>query len=112
LRNARAQYFASTGDSPGTEWPSVSANVVAVGGTSVSRNPATRAFMGEAAWNNGGGCPSLYVARPAYQNSIKSIIGGTTRGVPDAAAGHSSGLKGSTKGVCGLAWCSFKLLKT
>ena len=79
-------YFASTGDSPGTEWPSVSANVVAVGGTSVSRNPATGAFMGEAAWNNAGGGPSLYVARPAYQNSVKSIIGGTTRGVPDVAA--------------------------
>jgi kumamolisin len=26
------------------------------------------------------------VARPAYQNSVKSIIGGTTRGVPDVAA--------------------------
>jgi subtilase family serine protease len=79
-------YFASTGDSPGTEWPSVSANVVAVGGTSVSRNPVTGAFMGEAAWDNGGGGASLYVARPAYQNAVKSVIGGTTRGVPDVAA--------------------------
>ncbi len=79
-------YFASTGDSPGTEWPSVSANVVAVGGTSVSRNPITGAFLGESAWNNGGGGPSLYVSRPAYQNSVQSIIGGATRGVPDVAA--------------------------
>jgi subtilase family serine protease len=79
-------YFASTGDSPGTEWPSVSANVVAVGGTSVSRNPLTGAFMGEAAWSSGGGGPSFYVARPAYQNGVKSIIGGTTRGVPDVSA--------------------------
>jgi len=79
-------YFASTGDSPGTEWPSVSANVVAVGGTSVSRNPITGAFMGETAWSSGGGGPSFYVPRPAYQNGVKSIIGGTTRGVPDVAA--------------------------
>ena len=78
-------YFASTGDSPGTEWPSVSANVVAVGGTSMSRNPITGAFMGEAAWNNGGGGPSLYVARPAYQNVVQSVTG-TKRGVPDVAA--------------------------
>ena len=30
-------YFASTGDSPGTQWPSVSTNVVAVGGTTTRR---------------------------------------------------------------------------
>jgi kumamolisin len=79
-------YFASTGDSPGTEWPSVSANVVAVGGTSVSRNPATGAFLGETAWDNGGGGQSLYVSRPAYQNPVATAIGGTKRGVPDVAA--------------------------
>jgi len=79
-------YFASTGDSPGTEWPSVSTNVVAVGGTSVSRHPTTGAFMGEAAWDNAGGGPSIYVPRPLYQNSVSAIIGGTTRGVPDVAA--------------------------
>jgi kumamolisin len=79
-------YFASTGDSPGTEWPSVSANVVAVGGTSVSRNPATGAFMGDAAWDSAGGGPSIYVERPAFQSTVEAIIGGTTRGVPDVAA--------------------------
>ncbi|HSV23636.1 MAG TPA: S53 family peptidase [Xanthobacteraceae bacterium] len=79
-------YFASTGDNPGTEWPSVSQNVVAVGGTSVSRNPVTGVFEGEAAWDNGGGGQSLYVARPAYQSPVASVIGGTMRGVPDVAA--------------------------
>jgi kumamolisin len=79
-------YFASTGDSPGTEWPSVSANVVAVGGTSVSRNPITGALVGEAAWDSAGGGQSAYIARPLYQNSVSGIIGGTTRGVPDVAA--------------------------
>src|SRR6185369_14750530 len=40
-------FFASTGDSPGTEWPGVSPNVVAAGGTTISRNPATLAFIAE-----------------------------------------------------------------
>lgn len=79
-------YFASAGDTPGAEWPSVSANVVAVGGTSVSRHPTTGAFMGEAAWDSTGGGPSAYVARPTYQNAVSTAIGGTTRGVPDVAA--------------------------
>lgn len=79
-------YFASSGDTPGAEWPSVSANVVAVGGTSISRHPTTGAFMGEAAWDSSGGGPSAYVPRPAFQNAVSAAIGGTARGVPDLAA--------------------------
>jgi kumamolisin len=78
-------YFASTGDSPGTEYPSVSPNVVAAGGTSLSRNPKTGVFVGEATWSLAGGGPSTYEARPVYQNSISRIVGGW-RGVPDVAA--------------------------
>ena len=75
-------YFASTGDSPGTEWPSVSANVIAVGGTSVSRDPVAGTFKGEAAWDSAGGGTSIYVPAPGYQSSI----GLAMRGVPDVAA--------------------------
>lgn len=78
-------YFASTGDSPGTEYPSTSPNVVAVGGTSLSRNPQTGAFLGEATWSLAGGGPSAYEARPVYQNSVSRIVG-ARRGVPDVAA--------------------------
>jgi len=78
-------YFASTGDSPGTTYPSVSPNVVAVGGTSLSRNPLTGAFIGEATWSLAGGGPSTYETRPAYQNSVSRIVG-ASRGVPDIAA--------------------------
>ena len=78
-------YFASTGDSPGTEYPSVSPNVVAVGGTSLSRNPQTGAFVGEATWSLAGGGPSVYETRPVYQNSVSRIVG-AWRGVPDVAA--------------------------
>jgi len=82
----RVVYFASTGDSPGTSWPSVSINVVAVGGTSISRDPSSGTFVGEAAWYDAGGGPSAYIGRPAYQNGVSGVIGGTHRGVPDMSA--------------------------
>jgi kumamolisin len=79
-------YFAATGDSPGTEWPSVSANVVAVGGTSVSRDPSSGAFIGEAAWGDGGGGVSAFIPKPSYQSSVKKLASDNFRGVPDIAA--------------------------
>lgn len=78
-------YFASTGDSPGVEWPSVSANVVAVGGTSLARQLGTLSLLHHTSWVDGGGGISSYVARPAYQSSIASLVG-NYRGVPDIAA--------------------------
>lgn len=77
--------FASTGDHEGTEYPSVSPNVVAVGGTTLNRSPATLNFEAETAWEDGGGGVSGYEARPSYQSAIKSIVG-AARGVPDVAA--------------------------
>jgi subtilase family serine protease len=64
----------------------VSINVVAVGGTSISRDPNSGTFVGEAAWYDAGGGPSAYIARPAYQNGVSGVIGGTHRGVPDMSA--------------------------
>jgi kumamolisin len=75
-------YFASTGDTPGVEWPSSSPNVVAAGGTSTVRNPYTGAFEASIAWQLGGGGPSAYEPRPFYQNSVARIVG-PSRGVPD-----------------------------
>jgi subtilase family serine protease len=78
-------YFASSGDSPGVIWPSTSRNVVSVGGTSLSRNPANGSFQQELAWQSGGGGPSVYESRPGYQNAISAIVG-NQRGTPDIAA--------------------------
>jgi subtilase family serine protease len=78
-------YFAASGDSPGVWWPSVSPNVVSVGGTSISRNPTTGAFQQELAWQSTGGGPSRYEPRPSYQNGISAIVQ-THRGTPDIAA--------------------------
>ncbi len=88
---AGVTYFASAGDNPGAEYPAVSPNVIAVGGTTISRNQNTGAFQSEAVWNDAyarmgtGGGPSAYEARPSYQNGIAAIVG-NHRGTPDLAA--------------------------
>jgi kumamolisin len=79
-------FLSSAGDSAGTEWPSVSPNVVAVGGTTTARSNGGATFgnfAGEAAWEGGGGGLSQYEARPSYQSVLPSA---THRLVPDVAA--------------------------
>lgn len=75
-------YFASTGDDAYPSWPAVSANVVAVGGTTIPRNPTTFGFLGEDSWVDAGAGFSAYVPRPSYQPSTI----GTNRGIPDISA--------------------------
>ena len=78
-------FFASSGDSEGTIYPSVSPNVVAVGGTTIARNPSTLAFEAEITWEDTGGGISPLEPRPAFQNSISTLVG-AHRGTPDVAA--------------------------
>ena len=61
-------YLAATGDNgAGVSWPSVSANVLAVGGTTLTYSGSgTRS---EVAWSGTGGGTSAYTATPGYQNS-------------------------------------------
>jgi kumamolisin len=75
-------FLASVGDSEGTLYPSTSPNVIAAGGTTISRNPVTGAFQAELAWNVAGGGPSTEEPRPSFQDGIESIVGGA-RGTPD-----------------------------
>ena len=70
--------------------------VLAVGGTSLTANPVTGAYISETAWNtpglppqpgaSGGGFSHLF-ARPAYQDGVPGI--GAWRGMPDVAADAS-----------------------
>ena len=85
MTTTKVTYYASTGDTPGTEYPSVSQNVVAVGGTTVLRNNNTFAFVREDAWADAGQGLSRYIPRPTWQNSIAAIVK-TKRGVPDVSA--------------------------
>jgi kumamolisin len=75
-------FFASSGDSPGTEYPSVSPNVVSAGGTSISRSPNTGNFIIENTWQDAGGGSSLVEPRPAFQDGVRFIVG-NSRGTPD-----------------------------
>lgn len=75
-------FFASTGDAPGVSFPSTLPSVIAVGGTSVSRNVETGKFRQETTWADGGGGASAYVPRPPYQDGISGRVG-DARGVPD-----------------------------
>lgn len=79
-------YFASTGDSGlnNIGVPAVFSTVVAAGGTTINRN-GSGDFTSESWWTDGGGGSSQYIARPAYQNVIKGIVG-TQRGIPDISA--------------------------
>lgn len=78
-------YFASTGDGAGTIYPSVSPNVVAVGGTTTARVNSGSGFGNfalEAAWEDGGGGVSAFEAKPSYQSKFT----GTHRLVPDVSS--------------------------
>ncbi|HUB65397.1 MAG TPA: S53 family peptidase [Methylocella sp.] len=81
---AKVVYFAAAGDSPGVIWPSSSTNVVAVGGTSVSRW-LNGYFLWESSWLDGGGGVSAFVPRKTFQNGLISRIG-VWRATPDIAA--------------------------
>ena len=78
-------YFASSSDSPGPAYPSTSPDVVAAGGTTLRRNPATGNFMSEAAWEYTGGGLTFNEVTPSYQGGIASLLSGG-RGVPDLSA--------------------------
>lgn len=109
-------FFASTGDFPGTQWPSVSPNVIAAGGTTISRNPSTLAFTTERPWSETGGGKSVFETIPTFQSPLSTILG-SARGVPDLSFDanpdtgvwifDSTPIQGQT-GCCGVAgwWVS------
>lgn len=84
--HAGISFIASSGDSGSTgapEVPSVSPNVLAVGGTQLFTD-ASGNYLGEVGWSGSGGGVSLYEPRPAYQNAVvpQNI---SRRAVPDVS---------------------------
>lgn len=78
-------FFSAAGDIAATPtFPAQSPNVIGVGGTSLQLDQ-NGAFVSETGWVDGGGGPSLYEPRPAYQDSIYSLVG-SQRANPDIAA--------------------------
>jgi subtilase family serine protease len=93
-----AQSFGSAPPSESTvkevSLPASDPFVLAVGGTTLTANPVTGAYVSETVWStstafvspasaSGGGFSHLY-ARPSYQDGVPGI--GAMRGVPDVAA--------------------------
>ena len=70
---AGVTFVASTGDngSPG-EYPAYSPDVIAAGGTTLTINSSTYAYVSEAGWSDSGGGTSSYESDPSYQLSVQS----------------------------------------
>jgi kumamolisin len=79
-------FFASAGDAPGPEFPSVSPYVVAVGGTSIQRSAVTGNLINEIGWQDAGGGPSAYEPEPSFQTAIVPTADGVSRVTPDVSS--------------------------
>jgi hypothetical protein len=82
--HAGITFLAASGDSGqagGPEWPSVSPNVLAVGGTTLVLD-RSGTYRFEVVWNETSGGSSQYIPEPSYQRSIQAS---GMRGTPDVA---------------------------
>lgn len=76
------KFFAAAGDSGnGVEWPAVSRNVIAVGGTKLTLGKK----VSETAWIGSGGGISLYEKEPDYQIAYNVPKTNGKRAVPDVS---------------------------
>ncbi|HTX76397.1 MAG TPA: S53 family peptidase [Terracidiphilus sp.] len=82
LQGKNVVYIAASGDSAGVIYPAASPYVMSVGGTALSRSLVTGNLQLEVSWQDTGGGPSAYEARPSYQPSTL----GAKRVTPDVAA--------------------------
>ena len=83
--NFGAVFFASSGDSGhGTSWPAVSANVIGVGGTTVSLN-SDGSLASETAWSGSGGGVSSYIIEPSRQTNFNVPSASSHRASPDVS---------------------------
>ena len=90
-------YFFAAGDNGyGAQYPSSSPWVVSAGGTTINRNPTTKAFLSESCWSGSGGGISAYetwqtawvggYGMGAWASYQYSIFGQATRMTPDMSA--------------------------
>src|SRR5262249_534584 len=77
-------FVAASGDAGAPpQWPAISANVVAVGGTSLQLDGAGN-YQSETGWGGSGGGISAFLSQPAYQNGVVTQTS-TRRASPDGA---------------------------
>src|SRR5262249_25867832 len=85
-------FVASRGDSGSSgapEYPSVSPNVLAVGGTTLNTDGAGN-YLGETGWSGSGGGISAFYSQPSYQHGVVTQSS-TRRTSPDVAYDGSGG---------------------
>ena len=86
--------FASSGDDGYTgsspQYPSTSAHVTAVGGTSLKKSSSASRGWTETAWNDAGSSCSQFIAKPSYQTS--SACGKRAAADVSAVANPSTGV--------------------
>jgi subtilase family serine protease len=75
-------FIASSGDSGTTCWPSVSSNVLSVGGTTLTVS-SSGTYVSETAWSSSGGGVSKYESLPSYQKMLG--VSATGRVTPDVS---------------------------
>jgi hypothetical protein len=79
-------FVASSGDSGAAgapEWPSVSPDVLAIGGTQLTTD-ASGNYLSESGWSGSGGGISLYESQSSYQSGVVTQTS-NSRTVPDVA---------------------------
>jgi methionine-rich copper-binding protein CopC len=78
-------FIASAGDDGASpQYPSVSPNVISVGGTSLTINN-DGSYGGETTWSDGGGGLSAYEPQPAYQVGKVNGVTTSARATPDVS---------------------------
>ena len=97
FNNNKICYLVSSGDHYMVGYPSTSANVLGVGGTSLYNNILNQSS--QTYWNSqdgwGGGCgPSIHIPKPSYQTNVTELKSFATKCSPDI-----SGLADVSTGV-------------
>jgi len=94
-------FVAASGDYGSPEWPAVSPNVLAVGGTTLNLDSAGN-YQFETPWVFSGGGISFYQPRPAYQSGTPSSNSRSNPDVGFAADPRSGFAVYDTVGISGL----------
>lgn len=86
--NTNITFISSVGDTNTVNYPSVSNNVVSVGGSTLTLNPNNTRNT-ETVWESSGFGTSNYTSRPSYQSSVNE---NSKRAVPDLCMMADSGI--------------------
>ncbi len=116
LQQGNAQgitFVASSGDSGSNggivSTPAAEPRVLALGGTKLTANKATGAYVAEKAWHGSGGGVSKIFTIPTYQQGTSGLASTTHRNVPDVAFPSyytDTFVSGGWVGLQGTSWSS------